>query len=417
MAPCSPENKWRRTGFGGYPWAMAYKTLDLGPSIPNVTGSDRTYYTAQLLIGSKLNEHTSIQISPTYNHYNRIIFLSGGSKDLFSIGFLARQKISKRVSINAEYFLQTTRFNNTYDPLSIGVDINTGGHVFQLHFTNSTGMNEHTFIHETNGSWGNGAVRWGFNISRIFNIGKKISRLQATNQLFRLVKTKKKRGFASAMPLFLFVFLLLADSATACLVPCFLAPLCYLCVSKNTGGFVYCSALHHATACENELINVLRCPPLHFTKRLRFVNYLLPATELKLNCMDIRKELEKRILVIDGAMGTMIQRHKLTEEDYRGERFKDWHSDVKGNNDLLCITQPDIIKGIHKQYLGAGADIIETNTFSSTMIAMADYDMQSLAYELNVAAAKCAKDAVKEFHGREPGQPSKICCGSDRSIE
>lgn len=153
--------------------AMAYKTLDLGPSVPNVTGSDRTYYTAQLLIGSKLNEHTSIQVSPTYNHYNRVIFLTGGSKDLFSIGFLARQKISRRISINAEYFLQATRFNNTYDPLSIGVDINTGGHVFQLHFTNSTGMNEHTFIHETNGSWGNGAVRWGFNISRIFNIGKK----------------------------------------------------------------------------------------------------------------------------------------------------------------------------------------------------------------------------------------------------
>jgi hypothetical protein len=153
--------------------AMAYKTLDLGPSIPNVTGSDRTYYTAQLLIASKLNEHTSIQISPTYNHYNRLIFLTGGSKDLFAIGFLARQKISKRISINAEYFLQTTRFNNTYDPLSIGVDISTGGHVFQLHFTNSTGMNEHTFIHETNGSWGNGSIRWGFNISRIFNIGRK----------------------------------------------------------------------------------------------------------------------------------------------------------------------------------------------------------------------------------------------------
>ena len=94
--------------------------------------------------------------------------------------------------------------------------------------------------------------------------------------------------------------------------------------------------------------------------------------------MDIRKELEKRILVIDGAMGTMIQRHKLTEADYRGERFKDWHSDVKGNNDLLCITQPGIIKNIHKQYLAAGADIIETNTFSSTVIAMADYDMQAL---------------------------------------
>jgi len=152
--------------------AMAYKTLDLGASI-NASGSDKTYFTAQVLIGSKLSSHTSLQISPTYNHYNRIIFLTGGSKDMFSIGFLGRQRISKRVSINAEYFLQLDRFNNTYDPLSIGVDINTGGHVFQLHFTNSLGMNEHTFIHETNGSWGNGAVRWGFNISRIFNIGKR----------------------------------------------------------------------------------------------------------------------------------------------------------------------------------------------------------------------------------------------------
>jgi 5-methyltetrahydrofolate--homocysteine methyltransferase len=113
--------------------------------------------------------------------------------------------------------------------------------------------------------------------------------------------------------------------------------------------------------------------------------------------MDIRKELEKRILVIDGAMGTMIQRHKLTEDDYRGERFKDWPSDLKGNNDLLCLTQPSIITGIHKEYLEAGADIIETNTFSSTVIAQADYNMQSLAYELNVAAAKCAKQAIKEF--------------------
>jgi len=128
--------------------------------------------------------------------------------------------------------------------------------------------------------------------------------------------------------------------------------------------------------------------------------------------MDIRQELEKRILVIDGAMGTMIQRHKLTEEDYRGERFKDWHSDVKGNNDLLCITQPEIIKGIHKQYLAAGADIIETNTFSSTVIAMADYDMQSLAYELNVAAAKCAKDAVAEFLAENPGTNPKFVAGA-----
>lgn len=112
--------------------------------------------------------------------------------------------------------------------------------------------------------------------------------------------------------------------------------------------------------------------------------------------MDIRQELEKRILIIDGAMGTMIQRYKLTEADYRGERFKDWHLDVKGNNDLLCITRPEIITEIHKQYLDAGADIIETNTFSSTFIAMADYEMQSLAYELNVAAAKCAREAIRQ---------------------
>jgi 5-methyltetrahydrofolate--homocysteine methyltransferase len=104
--------------------------------------------------------------------------------------------------------------------------------------------------------------------------------------------------------------------------------------------------------------------------------------------MDIRKLLEKRILIIDGAMGTMIQRHKLSEADYRGDRFKDWHTDVKGNNDLLSITQPGIIIGIHKEYLEAGADIIETNTFSSTTIAQADYDMQSLAYELNVVCSR-----------------------------
>ncbi len=121
--------------------------------------------------------------------------------------------------------------------------------------------------------------------------------------------------------------------------------------------------------------------------------------------MNIREALANRILVIDGAMGTMIQRHKLTEEDYRGERFKNWHTDVKGNNDLLCITKPDIIIGIHKLYLEAGADIIETNTFSSTVIAMADYEMQSLAYELNVAAAKCARTAADEYTAKDPSKP------------
>lgn len=116
----------------------------------------------------------------------------------------------------------------------------------------------------------------------------------------------------------------------------------------------------------------------------------------------IQECLQERILVIDGAMGTMIQRYKLTEEDYRGERFKDWHSDLKGNNDLLSITKPEVIRAIHKQYLEAGADIIETNTFSSTSIAQADYDMQALAYELNVASARCARQAIDEFNAGLP---------------
>ncbi|AYD49448.1 homocysteine S-methyltransferase family protein [Arachidicoccus soli] len=123
--------------------------------------------------------------------------------------------------------------------------------------------------------------------------------------------------------------------------------------------------------------------------------------------MNIRELLQERVLVIDGAMGTMIQQYKLEEEDFRGDRFKDWHCDVKGNNDLLSLTQPQIIEAIHSQYLEAGADILETNTFSSTIIAQADYDMQSLAYELNVAAAKCARNAVDKFlqttAGKEKG--------------
>jgi 5-methyltetrahydrofolate--homocysteine methyltransferase len=119
----------------------------------------------------------------------------------------------------------------------------------------------------------------------------------------------------------------------------------------------------------------------------------------------LRKLLDEKILMIDGAMGTMIQRYKLQEADYRGERFKDWHSDIKGNNDLLCLTQPEIIKEIHKEYLAAGANIIETNTFNAQVISMADYDMQSLSYEINVAAAKIAKEAVKEFVA-ETGAPA-----------
>jgi 5-methyltetrahydrofolate--homocysteine methyltransferase len=129
--------------------------------------------------------------------------------------------------------------------------------------------------------------------------------------------------------------------------------------------------------------------------------------------MNIQQELEKRILIIDGAMGTMIQRHKLEEADYRGERFKDWASDVKGNNDLLCLTQPEIIKNIHKQYLEAGADIIETNTFNSQKISLADYHMESLAYEINVAAAKCARQAIEEFSiNHQPSTTNKFVAGA-----
>ena len=106
--------------------------------------------------------------------------------------------------------------------------------------------------------------------------------------------------------------------------------------------------------------------------------------------------LAQRIVILDGAMGTMIQDYKLEEEDYRGERFKDWHCDVKGNNDLLVLSQAQIIKDIHTQYLLNGADIIETNTFNATTIAMADYDMQSLAAEINLAGAQIARQAADE---------------------
>jgi 5-methyltetrahydrofolate--homocysteine methyltransferase len=127
---------------------------------------------------------------------------------------------------------------------------------------------------------------------------------------------------------------------------------------------------------------------------------------------NIREELSKRILIIDGAMGTMIQRHKLTEADYRGERFKDWPSDLKGNNDLLCLTQPHIIVGIHKQYLEAGADIIETNTFNCQVVSLADYGMEALAYELNVAAAQCARQAIDEYRSETGDQTPRYVAGA-----
>ncbi|GAB3572232.1 methionine synthase [Spirosoma luteolum] len=122
----------------------------------------------------------------------------------------------------------------------------------------------------------------------------------------------------------------------------------------------------------------------------------------------IYEQLRERILVLDGAMGSMIQQYELTEADYRGERFANWPHDLKGNNDLLSITKPDVIRAIHRQYLEAGADIIETNTFSSTTIAMADYRMEELAYELNYESARIAKLEADEFTRQNPDRPRYV---------
>jgi methylmalonyl-CoA mutase cobalamin-binding domain/chain len=121
--------------------------------------------------------------------------------------------------------------------------------------------------------------------------------------------------------------------------------------------------------------------------------------------MKLRTELENRILVLDGAMGTMIQRYKLTEKDYRGERFANWESLVKGNNDLLILTQPDIIRSIHAEYLAAGADIIETNTFNAQQISMGDYGMGDLVREINLEGARLARQVADEFTAKNPDKP------------
>ncbi|WP_209405653.1 homocysteine S-methyltransferase family protein [Pseudozobellia sp. WGM2] len=119
----------------------------------------------------------------------------------------------------------------------------------------------------------------------------------------------------------------------------------------------------------------------------------------------IQDILEERILVLDGAMGTMLQRYKFTEEDFRGERFKDWQHPLQGNNDLLSLTQPEAIAEVHRKYFAAGADIVETNTFSGTTIAMADYHMEDLVYELNYESARIAKMVADEFTEKEPNKP------------
>ncbi|WP_408046746.1 homocysteine S-methyltransferase family protein [Tenacibaculum crassostreae] len=120
---------------------------------------------------------------------------------------------------------------------------------------------------------------------------------------------------------------------------------------------------------------------------------------------NIYQEIQKRILVLDGAMGTMLQQYKFSEEDFRGERFKDYPTPLQGNNDLLSITQPEAVKEVHRKYFAAGADIVETNTFSGTTIAMADYQMEDLVYELNYKSAKIAKEVAEEFTAKEPHKP------------
>src|SRR5438067_3317721 len=119
----------------------------------------------------------------------------------------------------------------------------------------------------------------------------------------------------------------------------------------------------------------------------------------------LHEALKQRILVLDGAMGTMIQRHRLTEAQYRGERFRDSARDLRGNNDLLNLTRPAVIREIHEQYLEAGADILETNTFNSTSISQADYGLESLVAELNFAAARLAREVADSWSGRTPAKP------------
>src|SRR5260221_3457175 len=135
----------------------------------------------------------------------------------------------------------------------------------------------------------------------------------------------------------------------------------------------------------------------------------MPDNDPRSSTLDPRtaldRALQSRILILDGAMGTMIQRYKLTEADFRGERFRSHAKDLQGNNDLLILTRPDVIHEIHGQYLAAGADIIETNTFSSTTIAQADYLLEHVAYELNVEGARIAKAAAGAWTQKTPDRP------------
>ena len=119
----------------------------------------------------------------------------------------------------------------------------------------------------------------------------------------------------------------------------------------------------------------------------------------------IEEAIKKNILVLDGAMGTMLQRYNFSEEDFRGERFKDFQHSLKGNNDLLSLTQPQAIREVHAKYFEAGADIVETNTFSATTIGMADYHLEDIVYDLNYESARIAREAADEFTAKNPEKP------------
>jgi 5-methyltetrahydrofolate--homocysteine methyltransferase len=129
---------------------------------------------------------------------------------------------------------------------------------------------------------------------------------------------------------------------------------------------------------------------------------------VKVNTSALHQSLQERILLIDGGMGTMIQSYQLQEADFRGERFADWPSDLKGNNDLLVLSKPDVIAAIHDAYLAAGADILETNSFNATRIAMADYQMEELSAEINREAARLARKVADEWNA------TAFCCGCFR---
>ncbi|MGZ5366701.1 MAG: methionine synthase [Aeromicrobium sp.] len=147
----------------------------------------------------------------------------------------------------------------------------------------------------------------------------------------------------------------------------------------------------------------MRTRPIQRKPTLPDTSYIRPDATAELSAL-----LRDRILILDGAMGTMIQRHKFTEAHYRGERFRDWPSDVQGNNDLLTLTQPEVISSIHHEYLAAGADLIETNTFNAQVISLADYGMEELAYELNFESAKLARDACDTVTAETPDKPRYV---------